>query len=64
MINLETGEVDTEHSKNPVPFIVVGKEFLGKPEFLPSGILADVAPTVLSFFKFPIPSQMSGRPLI
>jgi len=64
MINLETGEVDTEHSRNPVPFIIVGKDFLGKPVFLPSGILADVAPTVLSLLGIPIPSQMSGRKLI
>ncbi|MFZ5366385.1 MAG: 2,3-bisphosphoglycerate-independent phosphoglycerate mutase [Patescibacteria group bacterium] len=64
MINLETGEVDTEHSKNPVPFILVSKEFLGKVKVLPSGILADVAPTILSLFGFPIPSQMSGRRLI
>lgn len=64
MINLETGQVDTEHSKNPVPFIVVGKEFLGKAMILPSGILADVAPTILSLFGFPIPSQMSGRRLL
>jgi len=64
MINLETGEIDTEHSKNPVPFIVVGKMFLGKPTVLPVGILADVAPTVLSLLEIPIPSAMSGRKLI
>ena len=64
MINLETGEIDTEHSRNPVPFILVSKEFLGKVRVLPQGILADVAPTILSLFNIPVSSQMSGRNLI
>lgn len=64
MINLKTGQVDTEHSNNPVPFILVGQEFLGKPTFLPSGVLADVAPTVLELLEIPKPHQLSGRSLL
>ena len=30
VLNLQTGEIDKEHSTNPVPFIVVGKNFEGK----------------------------------
>lgn len=63
MINLKTGQVDTEHSSHPVPFIVVNNEFLGKPANLPSGILADVAPTVLSLMGIN-PYQFSGRSLL
>ncbi len=64
MINLTTGEIDTSHSLNPVPFIVVGRRFLGKPTILPQGILADVSPTVLRLMGLTQPPNMSGRPLI
>jgi 2,3-bisphosphoglycerate-independent phosphoglycerate mutase len=64
MINPETGEIDTEHSRNPVPFIVYSEEFLGKFHILQSGILADVAPTILSLMNLDIPSAMSGRKLL
>lgn len=64
MINLVTGGVDTEHSVNPVPFIVVSKEFRGDSRELPTGILADVAPTILKIFGFSKPGEFSGRSLI
>ncbi|MFC1710041.1 2,3-bisphosphoglycerate-independent phosphoglycerate mutase [Patescibacteria group bacterium] len=64
MINLHTGQVDTEHSNNPVPFIAVSKELLGKPQKLPTGILADIAPTILSLLRLEIPGTMTGRNLL
>lgn len=64
MINLETGEIDTEHSKNPVPFILVGTDYYNNPRMLPTGILADVAPTILKLMEVNIPGEISGRPLI
>lgn len=64
MINQETGEIDTEHSTNKVPFIAVAKNFLGKPTTLRSGILGDVAPTILSLLGIKAPSQMTGRNLL
>ena len=64
MINPHSGEVDTEHSANPVPFIAVDKRFLGKPLMLTTGILADVAPTVLALLNIPIPATMTGRNLL
>ncbi len=64
MINLETGQVDTEHSTNPVPLMIVGKQFLNNPLKLTSGVLADVAPTVLKLLEIKVPTEMSGRPLI
>lgn len=64
MIDLETGGVDTEHSTNPVPAIIISNQLLGKSQELESGILADVAPTVLSLMGIPKPAAMTGRNLI
>jgi len=64
MINLQTGEADTEHSINPVPFIIVDKRFNQGGRFLPKGILADVAPTVLGIMGIEKPELMTGRNLL
>ncbi len=64
MINLHTGQIDTEHSLNKVPFIAISKEFLGKSVMLPTGILADVSPTVLGLLSLEPPSDMTGRNLL
>jgi len=58
------GEANTEHSANPVPLIVIYKDFLGKAQTLPSGILADVAPTVLALLKIQTSGSMTGRNLL
>ncbi|MCK9368458.1 2,3-bisphosphoglycerate-independent phosphoglycerate mutase [Candidatus Dojkabacteria bacterium] len=62
LINLKTGEIDTEHSINPVPFMIVEKETNSKT--LPYGTLKDIAPTILSIMEIPIPSEMTGRSLL
>ena len=64
LINLKTNAVDTEHSNNPVPFLALSKRFIGNNTTLPQGILADIAPTVLSILNLPIPSAMTGRSLL
>jgi 2,3-bisphosphoglycerate-independent phosphoglycerate mutase len=76
VINLQTGQIDKEHSNNPVPLIVVAKDLLGQagpagdpPEgdlslLPPTGMLADVAPTVLKLMGLEQPSEMTGQPLI
>lgn len=64
MIDPVTGGIDTEHSTYPVPFLCIAKEFTGKSEELPSGMLADVAPTILSLMGAPIPATMNGRNLL
>jgi 2,3-bisphosphoglycerate-independent phosphoglycerate mutase len=64
MINLKTGQIDTEHSTSPVPFIAISRNFLGKPQMLPSGILADIAPTVLKLLDIEQPGAMTGRNLL
>jgi 2,3-bisphosphoglycerate-independent phosphoglycerate mutase len=64
MINATTGEIDTEHNANPVPFIAISKELVGRAQILTTGILADVSPTILSILGIPIPSSMTGRNLL
>jgi 2,3-bisphosphoglycerate-independent phosphoglycerate mutase len=74
--NLVTGDMDKEHSTNPVPFIVIGKQFEGLRAPVgdiiggdlsittPVGMLADVAPTILKLLDIPQPPEMTGRSLI
>ena len=64
MINLTTNQIDTEHSSNPVPFVVVGQQFIEKSITLPRGILADVAPTILGLLGVSKPELMNGRNLL
>lgn len=64
VVNNTTGEVDTEHSIYPVPFIIISKEYLNKPTMLPTGILADIAPTMLRVMGLNKPDTMTGRSLI
>jgi 2,3-bisphosphoglycerate-independent phosphoglycerate mutase len=64
MINLKTGGVDTEHSTFPVPFIAINKKWQGKNIILPTGILADVAPTILKILNVEVPKTMTGRNLL
>jgi 2,3-bisphosphoglycerate-independent phosphoglycerate mutase len=64
LINNNTGEKDTEHSIYPVPLIVIGKQFIGQNTMLPTGILADVAPTMLKIMGIPKPDAMTGRALL
>lgn len=70
MINLETKQIDTEHSTNPVPFWIVGNAHrasnlpaipLGNE---PVGILADIAPTILEVMQLPQPKEMTGKSLL
>lgn len=53
------GSPNTAHSLNPVPIILVSDKY----KKVESGILADVAPTILSIMGLPIPSEMSGKVL-
>jgi 2,3-bisphosphoglycerate-independent phosphoglycerate mutase len=64
LINLQTGETDTEHSTNPVPFIVASKQFQANPTPLPKGILANIAPTILKLLNIPKPPEMITKSLI
>jgi 2,3-bisphosphoglycerate-independent phosphoglycerate mutase len=63
MIDPITGEIDTKHSRNPVPFILVSQhEYILK--ITSRGILADVAPTILNLFKIGKSELLTGKSLI
>lgn len=52
----------TAHTTNPVPLILVSKEYQGAK--LAEGILADIAPTILDLSGLEIPPAMTGKSLI
>ena len=62
MILSESGEISTEHSINPVPFILVGSNTPART--LPYGSLKDVAPTMLEIMGIQQPSEMNGKSVI
>lgn len=72
MLNPVTGEVDKEHTTNPVPFLIVHPS-LKNPRRMDKyqlavmsnmGILADVAPTVLEIMGVKKSAEMVGSSLL
>lgn len=55
------GNPHTAHTLNPVKFILAGERF--RNTVLDSGILGDIAPTVLKVMGIEQPVEMSGKPL-
>ena len=65
MIDVHTGGPDTEHNESPVPFFVISEKFKTRLDLrLPQGVLADIAPTVLSLLGITVPDSMTGRDLL
>ena len=72
MIHPKTGEIDKEHTVNPVPFVLMRpggtEQRAATPEMLaagqPVGVLADVAPTILDLMGIPVPAEMTGQSLV
>ena len=64
LVDLKTGEIDTQHSSYPVPFIAVSNQFRSSPAILAKGVLADVAPTILQALNMEKPSTMMGNSLL
>ncbi len=56
----EDGSPNTAHSLNPVPCILVSDDY----KAIKDGILADVAPTLLTIMGVEIPKEMTGKILI
>ena len=63
MIDPTTGGPFTAHTTNPVPFILVGKDWKGA-KLREDGILADIAPTMLDMMDLPKPKEMEGTSMI
>ena len=76
MVDFKTGEPDTGHTTNPVPFIIdVPPErratfsyddtrLDAKQSPSPTGMLGDVAPTVLKLLGVKVPKEMEGFGLL
>lgn len=69
MINVHTGEKDTEHSANPVPlwFVTASNHSESKrPHEEPkvAGLLSDIAPTILEIMGIDKPAEMTGESLL
>ncbi len=61
MMDYDSGQVHTQHTTELVPLIYVGPE---QVSVRTGGILADVAPTILSLMQLPIPAEMTGHSLL
>ncbi len=55
------GTPNTAHSLNPVPVVLVTEDRSVK---LNSGILADIAPTILNRLNIAQPKEMTGKSLV
>jgi len=66
--NPATAEINTQHSTNPVPcwFVTPENHRLRQPDnnLQASGLLSDIAPTVLEILNIPKPPEMTGQSLI
>jgi len=56
----EDGSPNTAHSLNPVPLILISDDY----KIIKEGILADVAPTLLTIMGVEIPEDMTGKVLV
>ena len=59
MIN-DDGSVNTSHTINPVPIILVNS----KNKEINNGVLADIAPTILDILGIETPIEMEGESLL
>lgn len=76
LINLQTNDIDKEHSTNPVPLLVLARELEGQKGpggdalggdlslIPPVGLISDVAPTVLKLLGVEQPKEMTAKALI
>ncbi len=74
MINMKTGEIDKDHTTNPVPFLLIANEFcfelaktrdyLSLSSKVPGGVISDIAPTVLALMGLAKPNEMTGINLL
>lgn len=61
MADESTGQAHTAHTCEPVPFIYVGKR---PARIRAGGVLADVAPTLLTLMGLPVPTEMTGTSIV
>ena len=67
-----SGESETKHNDNPVPFYLISKELerirrdddIESTMTKSSGLLADIAPTILELMNIEKPAEMTGESLL
>lgn len=74
LIDLKTGDIDKDHTTNPVPFILIANEFKGVREWtpnymslagvVPEGAISDIAPTILDLLGIEKPQEMTAVSLL
>jgi 2,3-bisphosphoglycerate-independent phosphoglycerate mutase len=74
MIDARTGQVNKDHSTNPVPFILISKAFkrtqvqeggyTSLASKVPGGVISDIAPTILALLGIPKPPEMTSVNLL
>ena len=60
----DKGTLNTDHSNNPVPFIVISNNLRNKKDLLTNGALSDVAPTILALMGITKSPSMTGNNLL
>lgn len=61
MEDTETGQAHTAHTSEPVPLVYVGPQSVALDD---GGVLADIAPTILTLMHMDVPAEMTGHPLV
>ena len=61
MFDESTNQVHTQHTILPVPLIYIGDR---KISLHKTGILSDIAPTILALMDLPQPEEMTGKSLV
>lgn len=74
LLDTHSGGIDKEHSTNPVPMILVARQFKFKTQkdrdlsslasVIPVGVLSDIAPTMLELLDVEKPQEMTGISLL
>lgn len=59
----DDGSPFTAHTTNPVPVVLISDKYK-KAKLRKDGILADLAPTLLTVMGLPVPAEMTGKCLI
>ncbi|MPN39728.1 2,3-bisphosphoglycerate-independent phosphoglycerate mutase [bioreactor metagenome] len=62
MMDFSTGGAFTSHTTNHVPFMYISGDANSK-SFIEGGVLADIAPTMLTEMGISIPKEMTGKVL-
>lgn len=62
MFDEKSGQPNTYHTKNPVPFLLLGDRF--KNRKLQGGVLGNIAPTILEILEIEKPKAMKKESLI